>query len=131
LAIGAQEALVPGKWWSVPEIRQRFPDRFDATSGHLPLPLMLALASAMRERLGELPCAEYAVPTGSGETIVALRWAYPGTRFVAVYDLDRATQYHDEAPLLPLVRQQGRVLRVGLDAALVTPPAGPGAAAGR
>jgi hypothetical protein len=95
--------LLAGKWWNAARIRQTWPDRLDATSGHLPMPLMLEVARAFRGHLGNLWTGTYQVPTGSGETLVCLSMAYPNTLFMPVYDLDEATAYNAEAPLNDMV----------------------------
>jgi len=105
LCVGAGCGLVPGRWWTQAQIRAAWPARLDATSGHLPVELLLLLGEAYRAHIGpDLPSLR--VPSGSGETVVALALAYPGADLVAVYD-DRQpeTTYHPEAPLTPLVRR--------------------------
>ncbi len=87
------------KWWTPAEIHAAFPDLFDATSGHLPGHLMVEIAKAYKQHLGELPNQVYEVPTGSGETILCLRWAYPGKTFVPVYNVGKGTEYDGRAPL--------------------------------
>lgn len=99
LEIGPQGALLPGRWWTPAEIHRIWPERFDATSGHLPAPLMAQIAQVLGGYLGNLRAAAYEVPTGSGETIVCLRWAYPSTRFVPVYGIGQGTEYNVAAPL--------------------------------
>lgn len=37
--------LSANRWWSMNEIRNTFPDSFDATSGHLPMDMMNQLAA--------------------------------------------------------------------------------------
>lgn len=109
--IGPRGALVPGRWWCAAEIARVFPVHFDATSGHLPMPLMLEIAKAFRAQLGELRVEDgpYVVPTGSGETLVCLAFAYPGCSFIAQYDdANPATAYNPGAPL------NDAVLRVAL-----------------
>ena len=91
------------KWWSPAEIQRMFPYLFDATSGHLPVHLMIRIAISFREHLGEIKGCD--VPTGSGETITCLRWAYPNEKFSPVYNLDQATKYEQNAPLNYLVLQ--------------------------
>jgi len=92
--------LHAGAWWQPEEIRKVWPDLFDATSGHLPVPLMVRIGNEFRKHLGELTTGEeYKVPTGSGETILCLRWAYPLCSFKPVYNLDASTKYNEEAPL--------------------------------
>jgi len=92
--------LIPVHWWTPAEIRRAWPDLFDATSGHLPMPLMVAFAIALKDELGELPPADvYQVPTGSGETITALRWAYSNKEFQPLYGESVATAFEKKAPL--------------------------------
>ena len=98
LHIGPRGVLAPQKWFTQEEIAQEFPGRFDATSGHLPSELMVALAQAYKEHIGPLAGTVY-VPTGSGETLVCLKLAYPKVEFVAVYNIDDATAYSPDAPL--------------------------------
>lgn len=88
-----------GKWWTPAEIHFAFPDLFDATSGHLPAPLMAEISREFRLYLGDLPEAVYQVPTGSGETIICLRWAYKNRVFSPVYNQGIGTEYSDQAPL--------------------------------
>ncbi len=99
LEVGNHGELIPGKWWTPAEIRRIWPDRFDATSGHLPAPLMAEIAAALRKAMGHLPPAEYGIPTGSGETIICMRWAYPLCTFVPIYGGSAATAYSPQAPL--------------------------------
>ncbi len=111
---GALEARV---WWSPERIRSTWPTYFDATSGHLPAYLMVRVARHFRAYLGprerlierfapypteRRPDETVGVPTGSGETIVCLRWAYPHVQFVPVQDGTPATERHSAAPLLGL-----------------------------
>lgn len=100
--IGARGDLQTNKWWDTAAIHRLHPDMFDATSGHLPLPLMLAIGKAFRAHLGDLQPGSYAVPTGSGETIICLRAAYPspGITFMAAYDDSHPSTERD--PLNPL-----------------------------
>jgi len=87
-------------WWTPEEIHRAWPDLFDATPGHLPAPLMVSLAEAYRKELGEMEQVEqYVVPTGSGETVLCLRIAYPGLLFVAQYDdSSPSTRFCETAP---------------------------------
>jgi hypothetical protein len=41
----------------------------------------------------------YFVPTGSGETIIELRLAFPETHFIALYNYSRGSQFEEQAPL--------------------------------
>jgi len=92
--------LAATRWWQPEEIKRCWHDLFDATSGHLPAYLMARIAEAYRAHLGALSDTIYDVPTGSGETIICLRWAYPGTNFRPVVDDTPATARHPQAPLL-------------------------------
>lgn len=100
-------ALQSTKWWSPAEVHRAWPHLFDATSGHLPIPLMASLAAIFRETFAatiEGRPGPHVVPTGSGETVVCLAWAFPDARWIARYD-DRqpATRYEPRAPLNGLV----------------------------
>ena len=87
------------------EIRQLFPMAFDATSGHLPADLMREIAVRMRNELTFDTDTEYTIPTGSGETVVCLKMAFPNINFIPQYDnSDPSTEYNDEAPLNEVVR---------------------------
>ena len=96
--------LSAGKWWQPAEIRRVWPDLFDATSGHLPMPLMIDIAKALKGDIGSLS-GSYSVPTGSGETITCLRWAYPDVSFTPVYNIGEGTKYENEAPLNYIVNR--------------------------
>ncbi len=87
------------KWWTPAEIHAAFPDLFDATSGHLPMYLMIEIARELKSTLGKLPEAEYEVPTGSGETIACLRLAYPSITFTPICGIGKGTEYDSRAPL--------------------------------
>lgn len=95
--------MIAKRWFTPSEVQKWFPDSFDATSGHLSIELMCKIADAFKEYLGELPQVNY-IPTGSGETIVCLKMAYPDKEFVAVYNIDQATEYSAEATLNRLVQ---------------------------
>ncbi len=111
LEIGPQGQLQSVRWWTPAEIHLLWPDRFDATPGHLPLFLMLHIAMAIRDELGviQIEGADYPgvglhVPTGSGETIMCMHLAYPAYKFVAVYDDNHeSTRYFAGAPLSGVV----------------------------
>ena len=100
--IGARGDLQTKKWWKAAEIHRLHPDLFDATSGHLPACLMVEVGKAFREYLGDLQPGQYAVPTGSGETIMCLRAAYPDADIVfhAAYDDSKPETTRD--PMNPL-----------------------------
>ena len=90
------------RWFTIGEVHRHFPTHFDATSGHLPMDCMKDVAWWYKSELGSIPDA-INLPTGSGETLVCLKMAFPESRITAVYDLDDATRYEKGAPLNPLV----------------------------
>lgn len=102
LHIGEEGTLTPNKWFSMREIQHYFPNYFDATSGHLNMELMQLIAKEYKKYLGELPQTNY-IPTGSGETLVCLKLAYPKKDFIAVYNLGKETEYNSNAPLNKMV----------------------------
>lgn len=91
------------RWFTIGEVHRHFPTHFDATSGHLPMDCMKEVAWWYRAKLKDIP-EEIDLPTGSGETLVCLKIAFPESRITAVYDLDDATRYEKDAPLNPLVQ---------------------------
>ena len=106
LVIGGDDAdLIPNRWFTDAEIENIFPDYTDATSGNLPEPLIKQLGNFYKAIIGELDDEIYFVPTGSGETIMSLIYAYPEKKFVAVYNLDNATKYEENAPLNESVKK--------------------------
>lgn len=120
LAQGQIEIIAPQSdtWLSQEEIAKKYRGYFDATSGHLPLFLMQRISNEYRawfDDRGGLPSGNLVVPTGSGETIVCLQIAYPDRSFVAQYNVDRGSQYNDEAPLNDFVFQNFEVRGVSLD----------------
>ena len=94
--------FIANRWFTPKEVKQYFPTYFDATSGHLSIELMQLIGNAFKNVLGDLPDINY-VPTGSGETLICLKLAYPNKEFVAVYNLNEATKYDKEATLNNLV----------------------------
>lgn len=102
LAIAPEGDFIANRWFTQAEIASMFPDYFDATSGHLPMELMKEIGARFKNYLGTLD-GEYMVPTGSGETIVCLKLAYPGVKFYAKYNLNEATEYSIYAPLNEMV----------------------------
>jgi hypothetical protein len=63
--------------------------------------VLLRIARRYQEHLGQLdPAVTWVVPTGSGETVLALRLVYPGIKFVARYDNAlHCTRYEPDNPL--------------------------------
>ena len=97
---GERGDFTANRWFTDAEIQNIFPDRYDATSGNLTVSLMAELGDFYKCIIGDLSEDEiYYVPTGSGETICSLSYAYPNIKFVAVYNLDEATKYEECAPL--------------------------------
>lgn len=97
--------FVPEKWYSPEEIAQKWPDRFDATSGHLSSEMMQKIGRRFRMGIGPLKEDNIIIPTGSGETIYCLNLAYPGKNFIALYDEDNpATKYEEANPFNRKVR---------------------------
>ena len=107
LDISPKGDLIANRWFSIQEIHELFPQHFDATCGHLSIELMNRLANIYRGYFKALLCNydEIIVPTGSGETICCLALAFPDKKFVALYNVDAATEYHEEAPLNKLVEK--------------------------
>lgn len=113
LEIGPRGELLAGTWWDQATIARYFPGYFDATSGHLPSELMNQLAVTYFNHLAQdLTEAAYDVPTGSGETLVALALAFPHKEFHAVYSSkDASCAYSPRAPLNALVRRLAAGIR--------------------
>lgn len=98
--------MTANRWFTVEEVRGFFPLAFDATSGHLPIHIMRRIADGLKEALcGEFETdTEYEVLSGSGETVLCLKMAFPDILFTPVYDdRDEATKFCEEAPLNPLI----------------------------
>lgn len=103
LDISATGDLIANRWFQQYEVAKYFPEYFDATSGHIPVECMLDVARRFKEYLKKIPDEIY-LPTGSGETLVELKLAFPETRINAVYNLNDATRYDEECVLNGLVR---------------------------
>lgn len=101
--------LRANKWWKPEEINKHFPAHFDATSGHLSVYLLNELGKLLKQYIGNLDKnSKYLVPSGSGETVVALKLAYPQIHFIAVYSkTNPSTLYEQNAPLNTVVRAMG------------------------
>tara|TARA_Y100000296_G_C5072436_1_gene205617 strand:+ start:22 stop:522 length:501 start_codon:yes stop_codon:yes gene_type:complete len=87
LSIGEKEDLIPNKWFSYTEIQKYFNNLFDATSGHLPIPFMKDISLKLFDKLGGGYFnykKDYDIKTGSGETIICLKMAYPHINFKPV-----------------------------------------------
>lgn len=110
LEIGKKGSLTPNHWFTPAEIHAIWPDYFDATPGHLPLPLMVEVGQQFANFLdlnksnAAARSIKHYVPTGSGESILCLHFAYPKNTFVAVYDnSNQATTRDNDAPLNSVV----------------------------
>jgi hypothetical protein len=102
--VGPRGDLKTEKWWTMAEIHKAWPELYDATSGHLAVPVMGDIAKAYRAHLGDLSAGTYSVAAGSGETVTCLRIAYPLLTFDPTYDDSKPeTTRHDGAPLNPVV----------------------------
>lgn len=112
LDISKSGDLEARRWFTMAEIRKAFPNHFDATSGHIPIDCMAEVAREFRGHLQCLPELIY-LPTGSGETLVELKLAFPTAKIIAVYDLDEATAYEEGAPLNGLVKALAEEVRHG------------------
>ena len=79
---------------------------FNATSGMLPVELMVNISKLLKEHfktdMQDVQAMEIAC--GSGETLVTMQMAFPNVRFTAVYNIDEATRFNMEAPLNELVK---------------------------
>jgi len=105
--VGPRGELQTDRWWTATEIAAAWPDRLDATSGHLPWPLMIDIGKIFRGHLGRLSLDHvYDLASGSGETLCCLAMAYPGLMLRACYDGSQAaTRWDPRAPLWPLVQE--------------------------
>lgn len=90
---GVNGNMTPNRWHTPDEIHALAPDMFDATSGHLAVPLLYRIAREFYDYFGQpvngghlKDDVNYIVPSGSGETILCLRMVYPHARLLAAYD---------------------------------------------
>lgn len=96
--------FIPLHWFQPSSIKNIFPEYFDATSGHLTFEVMQLIAEKFKQVLKkEIKEINY-IPTGSGETILCLKLAFPDKKFVAVYNIDEATHYEERAMLNGIVK---------------------------
>lgn len=106
IEVGPRGVLNAPRWWTPSAVRRSWPHLFDATSGHLPSWMLVAMAQRWRElltpELGPMLGVVY-VPSGSGETAITLALAYPSWSIVPVFNLDAATEWEPQTPLLPLM----------------------------
>ena len=106
--VDVEEVINPDKWYEFNEIAYKH-GKFDATSGHLPYPLMLSIANELKAKLGENFHYVYddgvlELPTGSGETMLCMKLAYPELNIKPIYNLDDTTSYCDMAPLNGIIK---------------------------
>jgi hypothetical protein len=120
LCVGPGQELDPGDtWWDAARIARTWPRYYDATPGHLG-PWEMARLAALVRSVVVLPEAfgPIDVPSGSGETYVALCMAFPMARFRAVYVAENpALRYDGRAPLNDVVRALS--LRAGVEPLMV------------
>jgi len=101
--VGEKASLIPSKWFTFNEISNYFNGLFDATSGHLPFPLMIRISELMKK---EMPIykGKTDILTGSGETIICLKLAYPNVNFKPIREENNpATEFNVNAPLNKLI----------------------------
>ena len=104
LDISPQGDMRANRWFTQEDIRELFPEAFDATSGHLPIDMLNQIAARIRQSVSiEQATGCYEVPTGSGETIVVLSLAFPTIQFKPIYNENDSTRYEEQAPLNLLV----------------------------
>ena len=114
--ISPSGSLIPNKWWTPEEIKKTWPDRFDATSGHLPLFLMLRIAEEYKMYLNSLEKTmtikkSVDIPTGSGESFVCISLAFPHIKFNAVYNMGMGTNYEKDSPLNDLIQNMANEIK--------------------
>lgn len=104
VGVGPGEMLRPAKWHTYTEVARSF-GMFDATSGHLPAVMMWQIAQELRQTLDTRMqgIIELDMPTGSGETLVCFKMAFPAIAVHAVRGISPGTEYSPEAPLNQLV----------------------------
>lgn len=103
LDISPNGLLSSNKWFNSNDVLKYFPERFNATSGYLPIDLMIKIGKAFKNELGNIP-NNLKIPSGSGETIICLSLAYPNLNFIPLYDNNNlATKFDKECPLNPLI----------------------------
>jgi len=101
ISVGESEEFTPNKWFSYTEIQKSFNGLFDATSGHLPLPLMNEIALKLKSELRYhfKPNKSYEIKVGSGETISCLKMAFPYISFNPIrLKAHKPTTFNKEAP---------------------------------
>jgi len=102
ISVGNKEGLIPARWFSFTDIQNSFNNMFDATSGHLPMPLMDNISLQLRKKLKNKfeKDKKYWIKVGSGETIICLKMAFPHIKFIPYRIKDFApTEYNANAPL--------------------------------
>ncbi len=100
------EMIEPDGWWEFNEIAAEF-GLFDATSGHLPFPLYTEIAKKVRNHFKSQTfdfTKTYKIKTGSGETFLVMKLAYPELKLTPVRNLNAATKYHPNAPMNTLIK---------------------------
>jgi len=95
---GPNALLRPTRWLTPADIRALWPGMFDATSGHLPLPLYVEIVDRLRRECSHWSSAgAVIVPSGSGESAMLTKFAFPDLHVTARFDdNDPATTYEGE-----------------------------------
>ena len=116
VGISPTDALQTDKWWGMGQIHKAWPDLFDATSGHLPIPLLVEVAAVFAAHIKTANPQFLAVgrdgipvylPTGSGETLVCLALAFPKINWRPEYNCGRGTEFDARSPMNDLVNLLG------------------------
>lgn len=104
VGVSPNGVLLPRRWFLPSEIRRTFPGLFDATSGHLPLELIYTIAGRLQAEISLQSGKRYEVLSGSGETALCLKIAYPAAQIVPVFDNSNpATEWSEENHLNALL----------------------------
>lgn len=107
ISISPDGDLTANRWWSISEVRKAFANAFDATSGHLPIDVLIAIAKKYREAFSDVfvKGKEYVIPTGSGETVFCLSMAFKDIKFIAQWRKDDPScEMSVEAPMTEIIK---------------------------
>jgi hypothetical protein len=97
--VGTRGDLMPLKWFSFGEVAKSFNGLFDATSGHLPFPMLVEIAWQIKNEIHNWDKKNVKIETGSGETLVCLSLAFPDIVFEPVYGKSGPTEFNKLAPM--------------------------------
>lgn len=110
LGPGVNAVMKPNKWLRPHEVAQMFPNHFDATSGHLPFWMLVILAGSLREKESKYLVGEdkILVPSGSGESAVIAKLAFPRCTVIAQFDNSKpSTTFNQESLMYLLFEPMG------------------------